>query len=166
MVTRILFNFFTLHNTDYVLSFNSWINLTTKKRRWWRRSVVTRISTGVDEKSIDPCGGGSTGASLFETWPIPLGQPVTPTGSACAPTFPIRDWVAECAEYRSRGFQSDPRYRRRGCCCTSLRTILSLRTISPLWCSPASTKSERDKERASEREELLFFVPFLSRQPQ
>lgn len=69
-----------------------WINLTTK-RRWWRRSVVARISTDVDEKSIDRCGGGSTGASLFETWPIPLGQPVTPTGSACAPTFPIRGWV-------------------------------------------------------------------------
>lgn len=54
------------------------MNLTTRRwRRWWERSVVASISTGADEKSIDSRGGGSTGATLFETWPIPFEQPTT-----------------------------------------------------------------------------------------
>jgi len=77
---------------------------------------------------------------------------LTPINGACAPMLPIRGWaplapISVCPAVPATRL--------------SLRALLRIipfeDTIFPSWCFPVSTnKSERERQRESEREELLF----------
>lgn len=120
---------------------------------------VASISTGADEKSIDSRGGGSTGATLFETWPIPFEQPTT------LPSHPHQRRLRPDASYkRLSASRADFSLSRGTGNAVVVARVVANHPLRGRYSHHDASRfrlaraKERDKERASEKSSS--FPPF------